>query len=238
MKSVDVVVPVYYGNLEELRPNIERQIEFFKENLSDYNWRIVIAVNGENAGEIINLSKELSKNHKEVSYIYTEVPGKGAGVISGWENSDADILTYMDIDLSVKLDAFRDLVEGIQDGFDICVGSRYLRDSKVKRSFKRKVVSFVYHKILLKLILNVKFTDGQCGFKAITKPTAKKVLPLVRDKVWFFETEMMYIAEKTGLKIKEIPVVWKETDLQSGIKLHKIVPGFIKKIILLKLRKL
>ena len=104
--------------------------------------------------------------------------------------------------------------------------------------YKRQVVSFVYHKILLKLILNVKFTDGQCGFKAVTKPAAKKVLPLVRDKVWFFETEMMYMAEKTGLKIKEIPVVWEETNLQSGIKLHKIVPEFIKKIILLKLRKI
>lgn len=238
MKSVDIVIPVYYGNLGELKPNVVRQVGFFRKNLSDYKWRIVISVNGKNAGEIINLSKELSQKYKEVSYLYTEVSGKGSGVIIGWENSNADILTYMDVDLSIKLDDFRNLIGGIEDGFDICVGSRYLKGSKVKRSLKRKVASFVYHKILLKLFLNVKFTDGQCGFKAITKTAAQKVLPLVRDRRWFFESEMMYLAEKVGLKIKEIPVTWEETDLQSSIKLHKVIPEFIKKIILLRLRKI
>jgi len=238
MKSVDIVVPVYYGNLEELGRNIVKQVEFFRENLSDYNWKIVIAINGNNTDKIMALSKTLSRKYKEVIYIYTETAGKGAGVIAGWKVSDADILAYMDIDLSVELSDFRNLIKGVEDGFDICVGSRYIQGSEVKRSLKRKIVSFVYHKILLKLFLNVKFTDGQCGFKAITKLTAKKILPLVKDKVWFFESEMMYIAEKRGLKIKEIPVVWKETTIQSGINLRKVIPEFIKKIISLKLRKL
>jgi hypothetical protein len=86
--------------------------------------------------------------------------------------------------------------------------------------------------------LGVKFTDGQCGFKAISRDAAAKILPLVKDRVWFFESEMMYIAEKKGLKIKEIPVVWEETDLQSSIKLRKIVPEFLKKMISLKFRKI
>lgn len=238
MKYVDIAIPVYYGNIGELEPNIKKQVEFFRKNLTDYNWRIVIAVNGKNPEEIINLSKELCKKYKEVSYIYTEIPGKGAGVITAWQNSKADILAYMDIDLSTGLADFRNLIKGIEEGFDICVGSRYIQGSKVRRSFKRRIASFVYHKILLRLFLNAKFTDGQCGFKAITKKVAQKVLPLVKDRVWFFESEMMYIAEKMGFKIKEIPVVWEETDLQSGIKLRKIVPEFIKKIILLKLRKI
>ena len=238
MKSVDIIVPVYSGNLVELAPNIAQQIDFFRKNLNGYRWKIVIAINGKNAGEIIDLAKYLSKKYKEVSYIYTEVAGKGAGVLAGWERSDADILAYMDIDLSVELSDFRNLIKGIEDGFDICVGSRYVSGSEVKRSLKRKIVSFVYHKILLKLFLNVKFTDGQCGFKAITKPTAKKILPLVKDKAWFFESEMMYIAEKLGYKIEEIPVVWRETGIQSGIKLWKVIPEFIKKILSLKLRKI
>ena len=237
MKSIDIIVPVYYGNLKELAPNILTQVIFFRENISDYNWRIIIAINGKNADEIINLSKELSEKHEEISYIYTPVQGKGSGVMTAWEKSKADILAYMDIDLSVKLDSFRNLINGIEDGFDICVGSRYMQGSKVKRSLKRKIVSFVYHKILLNLFLNVRFTDGQCGFKAIAKQAALMLMPLIRDRKWFFESEMMYIAEKLGLKIKEIPVVWEETKLQSGIKLHKVVPEFIQKIILLKLRK-
>lgn len=238
MKSVDIVIPVYYGNLKELEPNVERQVKFFRKNLAGYDWKIVIAVNGLKADAIINLAKKLSKKYKEVSYIYTKTPGKGAGVIDGWKKSDADILTYMDIDLSVRLDNFRNLIKGIEDGYDICTGSRYLHGSEVRRSLKRKIASFVYHRILLKFFLNVNFTDGQCGFKAITNKAAKKLLSLVKDRKWFFESELMYIAEKKGLKMKEIPVVWEETSLQSGIKLRKVVPEFIKDVILLKLRKL
>jgi glycosyltransferase involved in cell wall biosynthesis len=238
MKSVDIAVPVYYGNISELEPNITRQVEFFRKNLSGYDWKITIAINGKNPEDIISLSKKIGKKFKEVSYIYTETSGKGAGVITAWQNSSADILAYMDVDISTRLDEFRGLLNGIEEGFDMCVGSRYLRGSKVRRSLERRVVSFVYHMILLKLFLGVKFTDGQCGFKVMTKKAALKVLPLVRDRVWFFESEMMYLAEKMGMKIKEIPVVWEETDLQSGIKLHEVVPAFIKKIVLLRLRKI
>ena len=238
MKSVDIVIPVYYGNLRELYPNIAHQVNFFRKNLNDYNWKIIIAINGKSADEIINLAKKLSKKYKEVSYIYTEIEGKGAGVLTGWEKSNADILTYMDVDLSIRLDSFRDLLKYLENDYDICVGSRYIEGSKVKRSLKRRIVSFVYHKILLKVVLNVKFTDGQCGFKGITNSAAKIILPLIKDREWFFESEMMYIAEKKGLKIKEIPVVWEETNLQSGIKLRKVIPEFLKKIILLRLRKI
>jgi glycosyltransferase involved in cell wall biosynthesis len=238
MKSVDVIVPVYHGNIVELEPNIIKQVDFFRENLTDYKWKIVIAINGKDANEIISLAKNLSGKYKEVSYIYTETAGKGAGVLTGWKNSKADILTYMDVDLSIRLDNFRELLKYLESGHDVCVGSRYIEGSEVKRSLKRRIVSFVYHKILLKIVLNVKFTDGQCGFKGITSPTAKVILPLIRDREWFFESEMMYIAEKKGLRIKEIPVVWEETDLQSGIKLHKVIPEFLKKVILLRLRKI
>ncbi|TAL48580.1 glycosyltransferase [archaeon] len=238
MKSIDIAIPVYYGNIGELEPNINRQVEFFRQNLSAYDWRIVIAINGKNADDITNLSKKLSKEFKEVSYIYTPIPGKGAGVITAWQNSKADIVTYMDIDISTRLSEFKELVKGIEEGFDLCVGSRYLKGSKVRRSLKRMVVSFVYHRILLKFFLGVKFTDGQCGFKAVTREVVEKVLPLVKDREWFFESEMMYIAEKVGMSIKEIPVVWEETDLQSGINLGKVIPEFIGKIISLRFRKI
>jgi len=238
MKSIDIAVPVYYGNIGDLEHNISRQVEFFIKNLTDYEWKIIIAINGKNPEKIINLSKELGKKYKNVSYIYTEMPGKGAGVITAWLNSNADILAYMDIDLATGLGDFRNLIKGIEDGFDICVGSRYLSGSKVRRSFSRRIASFVYHRILIRFFLNVKMTDTQCGFKAITKVAARRILPLVEDRVWFFESEMMYFAEKMGFKIKEIPVVWEETNLQSGIKLRKIVPEFIKKMILLRFRNI
>lgn len=237
MKSVDIAIPVYYGNIEELELNIPKLVNFMRENLNDYKWRVVIAINGKNADAIIKAAENISRSYPEVKHIYTPIPGKGSGVITAWKSSNSDILTYMDIDLSVDLSNYRDLIGGIEEGFDICVGSRYLKGSEVRRSFKRKIVSFIYHKILLKLVLNAKFTDGQCGFKGITRSTSEKLLSSIRDREWFFESEMMYIAEKMGLKIKEIPVVWKETDLQSGIKLHKVMPEFLKKLIILKFRK-
>jgi predicted glycosyltransferase involved in capsule biosynthesis len=115
MKSLDIVIPVYYGNIGELELNITRQVEFFRKNLANYNWRIVIAINGKNADAIINLAKKLGEKFKEVSYTYTETQGKGAGVIMTWESSNTDILTYMDIDISTRLDEFRNLLQGIED---------------------------------------------------------------------------------------------------------------------------
>ena len=237
--SVDIVVPVYYGNIKELRKNIPKQVNFFRKNFNDYNWNVIISINGSNASEIIELSKNLSKKYNNLKYIYFKEAGKGVGVMEAWKKSNADIITYMDIDLSTDLKYFRNLINPIEQGYDICIGSRYHKNSKMKRSFLRHFISSFYHIIFMKIILNTKYTDSQCGFKAVNKKVVKEILPLVKDKFWFFETEFLYIAQKKGFKIKEIPIMWEEDiTLKSGVNLIKIIFDFIEKVILLRLRKI
>jgi len=237
MKSIDIILPVYYGNLNELEESIEKQVKAYKTLLKNYEWNIVISINGKNAEEIINLSKNLSKKYRNVTYIYTEMPGKGHGVINGWLKSKADIRVYMDLDLSVDLICLPSLIKKIEQGNDISIGSRYLKESKVKRSLKRTIISIFYHLFLLKIILGTRYKDAQCGFKAISKKSAYELLPLVKDRVWFFESELLYIAQKKGYKIAEIPVIWNESKF-SSLNLLKVVPEFFIKMIKLRFRKI
>ncbi len=237
MKSVDIVLPVYHGNLNELEESVEKQVQAYKKLLKNYKWKIVVSINGKNADEIINLSKKLAKKYKNVKYIYTEIPGKGSGVINGWVKSKADIMVYMDVDLAVDLICLPELIKKVEEGYDISIGSRYNKFSKIKRSFKRKIISIIYHLFLLKLILNTKYKDAQCGFKAINKKVADDIILLVRDRNWFFESELLYIAQRKGMRIIEIPIIWNEGKF-SSINLLKVIPEFFIKMIELRFRKL
>jgi len=236
-KSVDIVLPVYYGNLKELEWSVKKQISSYIKILKDYKWNIVISINGKNPEDMINLSKKLMKKYKNVKYVYTPIAGKGSGVINAWEKSKADVRIYMDVDLAVDLKCLPLLIKKINDGYDISIGSRYHTSSKVKRSFKRKIVSIIYHLFLLKLLMNARYKDAQCGFKAINKKVAENVLPLVKDRVWFFESELLYIAQRKGFKIIEIPIIWNEGRF-SSINLFKVIPEFLTKMIRLRFRKL
>lgn len=235
--SVDIVLPVYYGNLNELESSIKKQLDYYRPNLKNYRWTIVISINGKKADSIINLAKELSKKYKNVTYLYTKSPGKGSGVMNAWMKSRADICVYMDIDLSVELKSLPELIKKIESGYDISIGSRYHKKSVIKRSFKRRIISRFYHLFLLKMILDTKYNDAQCGFKVINKKVAKKIIPLVRDKNWFFESEFLYIAQKKGMRIIEMPVIWTESRF-SSVKLLKVIPEFFLKMIKLRFREL
>lgn len=228
MKRVDIMLPVYYRNLHEIEPSIKKQVSFFSKALKNYDWTIVLAINGKNAEKVISLAKKLHEKYGRVSYDYTEIPGKGSGILHSWMRSKADIISYMDIDLSTNIKDFPNLISWIEKGYDLSIGSRYHPDSKVKRSLKRWIVSIGYHKIFMKIVLGAKkYTDAQCGFKAVNRKVVKEILPLIKNKNWFFESEMMYLAQKKEMKIKEVPVVWKESPF-SGIKLYKAIAEFIK----------
>ncbi|MEX2088422.1 MAG: glycosyltransferase, partial [Bacteroidota bacterium] len=144
--------------------------------------------------------------------------GRGRALKKVWSESRADILSYMDVDLSSNLYAFPPLVEAlISGGFDIGIGSRLLKASTTRRSLKREVVSRTYN-LLVKAFFFTKFSDAQCGFKAITKEAAGRLLPNVEDTGWFFDTELLVIAEKSGYRIFDLPVSWVE-DLDSRVKI-------------------
>ena len=235
---VDIMLPVYHGNLTEIPNSIQKQIEYYEEALREYDWRIVLAINGPNAENVISLAQKLGRQDMRITSDYVERPGKGSGIIHSWSRSAADIISYMDIDLSTDIRGFSHLVDMIKAGYDIAIGSRYHPDSTVERSLKRRIVSVSYHKIFMKIILGARtYTDAQCGFKAVSPRVVKEILPIVRNRNWFFESELLYVAEQKGFRIKEIPVNWKESEF-SGMKLYKAILEFIKCGISLRLRRL
>ena len=141
-------------------------------------------------------------------------------VKKAWSESKADILSYMDCDLSTDLAAFPPLVEAlISCGFDVAIGSRLLKPCLTTRGFKREFISRGYNR-LMKLFFQAQFSDAQCGFKAITKEAASALLPLVEDNEWFMDSELLILAEKLGYRIFDLPVHWVD-DSDSRVKIWR-----------------
>ena len=232
---VDVVIPVL--NEERALPGcVESLRQFLKVNLP-YNFRIVIADNGSHDLTPI-ISSSLSEEYPEVTWIRLEMRGRGRALKKAWEESDADILCYMDVDLSTDLTSFPILVKAIwEDKFDLAVGSRLMSQSVVrKRSIKREFTSRSYN-LLIKAMFMTKFSDAQCGFKAVSKSAAADLLPLVKDKSWFFDSELLILAEKNGYHIKDIPVLWID-DPDSRVNVVKTARDDIKGLLRLRTRGL
>ncbi len=237
MKEIIIVLPVYEGNVNELEQSLRIQQEYYQKELQNYKWGILLGVNGSLTSGSFEKIKKILQTFDNIKYIHTPVQGKGAGIIEGWQRSSADIRVYTDVDLAADLRSLPEMIANLEQGYDLCVGSRYHPGSQVSRSWHRRIISIIYHRFFLNFILGVCCKDGQCGLKAITARAAGEILPLVRDRGWFFESEMLFIAEKKGLKIKEIPVYWKETR-QSSVNLLTTIPMFILNVFTLSLRRI
>ncbi|MCC6756174.1 MAG: glycosyltransferase, partial [Solirubrobacterales bacterium] len=156
--------------------------------------------------------------------------GRGRALRQVWLDSEADILSYMDVDLSTDLDAFPPLIEALASGdYDLAIGTRLHPESMVRRCWKREMISRGYNR-LLRLALHVRFSDAQCGFKALTRRAARQLLPLVEDNEWFFDTELLVMAERYGYRIYEQPVKWTE-DPDSRVRLLPTIWGDLKGIL-------
>jgi putative flippase GtrA len=135
-------------------------------------------------------------------------PGRGRALRTAWLHSDAPVLVYMDVDLSTDLAALLPLVAPLISGHsDLAIGTRLSPSSRVVRGLKREVISRGYN-LLLRRTLATSLSDAQCGFKAIRGDVAQRLLPLVEDAGWFFDTELLVLAERAGLRIHEVPVDW------------------------------
>ena len=204
---VDVVIPVL--NEERALPVcVETLLQFLGES-SPYPFRIVVADNG-STDRTPEIAESLAQEHwPRVAWSRLEIRGRGRALRKAWLESDADILTYMDVDLSTDLEAFPPMVRAIgEEGFDLAVGSRLMKGSDVsKRTLKREITSRSYNAII-KATFFTRFSDAQCGFKAISSSAAQVLVPKVLDQGWFFDSELLILAEKGGYRIKDIPVRW------------------------------
>jgi len=236
--SVDIAVPVYRGNIHEVAMSVHRQLAYYQEHLDDFDWNIVVAINGPSADAVCREAEELSKSDTRVRWTYTAQQGKGAGVINTWRESPAAIQAYVDVDLASDLGSLCAALQALRDPqIDIAVASRYHPQSKVKRSWRRRIISIIYHWFFLRWLLRVRFTDGQCGSKAVTSRVTREVLPLVKNREWFFESELLVLSERNGFRIHEVPVTWHEGSI-SGVVMLKAIPQFIAGVIRLMNRKI
>jgi len=230
--TVDVVIPVL-NEAHVLQKSVETLLAFLHSSLR-YRWRIVVVDNGSTDGTQV-VAAELTAAHPEVAFLHLASRGRGRALRYAWLQSKADIVCYMDVDLSTHLSHIPELIGAIaHDGYDIATGSRLLPESRTTRSLKREMVSRVYN-LLLKVALSVRFSDAQCGFKAVSRRAVETIVPQIEDQSWFFDTELLALAENQGYRIKDIPVLWVEDD-DSRVKIFQTGWEDIKGVVRLRRR--
>ena len=231
MTTLDIVIPVY-NEAHTIETCVASLRAFVSDHLPHYETRIVTANNG-STDDTLAAAQALAQRHDNVGYVHLDLKGRGRSLKKAWSESNADVVAYMDVDLSTDLSALPPLVDAIASGgYDIAIGSRLLPESKVERSLKREVLSRGYNLIIRSMFLTG-FHDAQCGFKAVSRRVVQELAPVVKDNHWFFDTELLIIAEKRGYRLKEIPVTWSE-DPDSRVKIASTVAEDLKGLLRLR----
>lgn len=235
---IEFSVPVY--NEEKiLKTNLLKLYNYLCSKNFGFDWRIVTVING-TSDNSVQIAKELQvQTNGKISYVDYKEPGRGLALKKNWHQSHADVLVYMDIDLAVSLNDIEDLIDPIiKNKADLVIGSRLLAASKIERSFIRELSSQSYN-FISKIILGHKFSDLQCGFKAIKKEVFEKVEPQIKNKKWFFDTELIAFTNYYKFRVAEIPVDWSENryeERKSKVNLLKDSLRFLLNLVKLKIR--
>jgi glycosyltransferase involved in cell wall biosynthesis len=218
---VDIVVPVYNEHAV-LAISIRRLHRFLTESFP-FSWRIVIADNA-STDDTLAIARGLAARLPGVEVLHLDAKGRGRALRTAWASSDATVVAYMDVDLSTDLRALLPLVAPLLSGHsDLAIGSRLAPGAHVKRSAKRELISRTYVHVL-HAALRARFSDAQCGFKAVRSDVVRDLLPAVRDQGWFFDTELLVLAQRRGLRIHEVPVDWVE-DPDSRVDIVSTAAG-------------
>src|SRR5579859_8124936 len=224
---LDVVVPVY-NEQADLEPCV-RRLDGYLAATFPYPYRITVADNA-STDSTLAVARTLAAELPGVRVLHLTEKGRGRALRAAWSESDADVLAYMDVDLSTDLAALLPLVAPLITGHsDVAICTRLSRGSRVIRGAKREVLSRGYN-LLLRGALAASFSDAQCGFKAIRRDAAAGLLPLVEDTGWFFDTELLVLAQRGGLRIHEVPVDWVD-DPDSRVDIRATVLADLKGIV-------
>jgi len=203
--AIDLVVPVY-NEETNLEPSVRRLHAYLSDGFP-FSFRITIADNA-STDHTWQVAQRLQAMLPHVRAVHLDEKGRGRALRQVWSHSDATVLVYMDVDLSTDLAALLPLVAPVLSGHsDVAIGTRLTPSSRVVRGPKRELISRTYN-LILRTTLGARFSDAQCGFKAIRADRAAELLPMVEDTQWFFDTELLVLAERSGLRIHEVPVDW------------------------------
>ncbi|MGW0802044.1 glycosyltransferase [Nonomuraea sp. NPDC002799] len=217
LASVDIVIPVL--NEERALPGCVRTLAAFLDDGFPLPWRITIVDNGSTDGTW-PVATALAGEFERVHARRLDIRGRGAALRAAWRDSPADIVAYMDVDLSTDLGALFPLVAAVASGHsEVAIGTRLAHSARTRRSLRREVVSRGYN-ALLRYGFGVGFSDAQCGFKAARTAVVRPLMDKIEDNAWFFDTELLLLAEHNGLRVHEVPVDWIE-DIDSRVRVVK-----------------
>jgi glycosyltransferase involved in cell wall biosynthesis len=203
--SAEIVIPVY-NEQHVLATSVRRLREHVLGELA-IPFAITIADNASTDGTL-DLALSLARELPEVQVLHLERKGRGRALRAAWSVSKADVVAYMDVDLSTDLAALGELLAPLLEGrADLAIGSRLAPGAEVTRGIKRELISRSYN-ALLQTLLGAGFSDAQCGFKAGRREAIQALLKEVEDNEWFFDTELLYRAQRNRLAIHEVPVRW------------------------------
>jgi glycosyltransferase involved in cell wall biosynthesis len=204
---VDFVIPVY-NEERDLGPSV-RRLRAYLDAEFPFSAVITIADNASRDGTLA-LAQRLAAEVPGVRVLHLDAKGRGRALRAAWLQSDATVVAYMDVDLSTDLKALLPLVAPLLSGHSqIAIGSRLARGARTKRGPKREFISRAYM-LVLRLALGAKFTDAQCGFKAVRAEVARELVPRIEDQTWFFDTELLVLAQRAGMRVHEVPVDWTD----------------------------
>jgi hypothetical protein len=203
--DVEIVIPVY----NEAPLLAERITELRRYLDAEFPFRaLVTIVDNASTDDTFSEATALADRTPGVAALHLPRKGRGYALRTAWSTSTAPVVAYMDVDLSTSLSALLPLVAPLLSGHrDVAIGTRLARGAHVVRGPKRELISRIYN-LILRLSLRGRFSDAQCGFKALRREAALQLLPLVEDEEWFFDTELLVTAERLGLRISEVPVDW------------------------------
>jgi ubiquinone/menaquinone biosynthesis C-methylase UbiE/glycosyltransferase involved in cell wall biosynthesis len=224
--SVDITIPVL--NEEGSLVSSLTTLAAYLDTQCPYDWCVTVADNG-STDETFQLATAFAAVNPRTRVIRLEERGRGRALKQAWSTSTAEVVAYMDADLSTGLASLRPLLDPIVDGrCEVSIGSRLTPGAEIARSLRREVISRIYN-LIARGFLHYGIVDAQCGFKAIRSSLARDLIPKIEDNGWFFDTELLALAHRSGARINEVPVRWVE-DHNSRVKIVKTATDDLKGI--------
>jgi len=216
MATVDLVIPCF-NEERVLRQSVERVLAWC-DGHPEHQWRVVVADNA-STDHTLEVARALEQHYPgRVAALHIPVKGRGIALRIAWLTTEAEVSAYMDVDLSTDIEHIPALVDPLAaNEADLAYGSRLHREAQTKRGFRREFISRSYV-FILNHVGRLRVTDAQCGFKAIRREAARALVPLVKDTRWFFDSELLLVAQDNGYRLREIPVRWIE-DPDTRVKI-------------------
>jgi len=236
MKKVEIIIPAH-NEAKILKTSLTYLYKYLNK-IKKVKWSVIIGENG-SKDNTFELAKKLSKDKKfpNLRAIHLKTASRDGVLKTIWSNSKADVMLYMDADMSTHPKYTKKLIDAIAfDGYDVAIGSRLKKGSKVKRPFLRVLMSKIYNYIVLPIVLPTGVKDPQCGFKAINQKVSKNILPKLIKENGFLDTEMVAVSHYKKYRIKELAIEWEEAERDSTMSVYENIPKFLKNVLKTRLK--